>query len=271
MYPCQNVPIIVFDNRCYKPCLYCGLYEYKFSEEKIIASGVDDVIKEMSKYRGAYLSPVTDCFLPGNREITHNLLKETWKLNPKWVSLVNTKQIIPSKTIELLIENKNSVVLQISLPSINEEMISILEPGSAPVTKRIEMIGTLIDRGLRVIVVAMPWFGFDEPEKFAQKIAEVNVRKVIISNGILTKRQMLRMINSGNEKIKKIAESVCIVKEATNNGYVLPKIQRVKSLNDFCFSVERFGIKCKVCISDNHDLGDTSLPLCGEFVHKNFN
>ena len=270
VYPCQDIPCIVFEKRCTKPCLYCGLYKYQFPNETIITEGVENVIKEMIKYKGTYFSPVTDCFLPENSELTHHLIEETWKVNPNWVPLVNTKQEIPEKTIALFIKNKHRLVLQISIPSSEKKIVSLLEPGSILVSKRFEMIKKLTANGVPVIVVIMPWFDLDQPEQFAKKLSGAGVLRVSVANGVLTEKTKQRMLNSGDEQLKQIAESVCFIKEATEKGLVLPREKRIESLSKMVKVLENFGIKVRVCISDNHDLGETELPLCGKFKHHNF-
>ena len=270
IYPCQDVPCAVFENRCSAPCLYCGLHKYKFPDEKIITTGEENVIQKMSNYKGTYFSPVTDCFLPENCELTHRLLEKTWGKNPNWVPLVNTKQSIPEKTIALFEKHKDSLVLQISIPSSNEYLVSLLEPSSLLVSKRFELIKKLTTNKIPIIVVIMPWFDIDQPEIFAKKLFKAGVSRTIIANGILTEKTKQRMINSGNELIKLLAESTCFIKEATENGYVLPFEQRVASLKNLTTALGNFGIKTKVCISDNHDLENTNLPLCGKFKHHNF-
>ena len=272
MYPCQNVPMIIFGKRCPNPCLYCGLYKYQFPAEKIIAEGKEKVILEMSKYESTYFSSVTDCFLAEteNSELTHHLLEETWKLNPLWTPLVNTKQIIPGKTENLIITNKHRLVLQISVPSVDEEIISILEPGSAPIPERLEMIKRLTLARVPVIVVVMPWFDLGNAEDLAEKISKAGVLRVIISNGILTKETKTHMLNSKNQQLIQVAESVCLQKEATEKGLVIPQEKRIESLTKLIDAFRNFDVKVKVCISDNHDLGNSGLPLCGKFKHHNF-
>ena len=48
MYPCQDVPVVAFDSRCPRPYLYCELCQRDFPEEDIIASGIDNVLKELN-------------------------------------------------------------------------------------------------------------------------------------------------------------------------------------------------------------------------------
>ena len=212
MYKCQDVPMVILGERCSSPCLYCGLQKYHFPEESIIAFGVENVIKEMSKFKGAYFSPVTDCFLPENTESIHYLLEETWKLNPNWVPLVITKQIIPDKTIDLFVKNKDRLVLQISVPIINEEIAMILEPGSISISKRLEMIKNLTSRGVEVITVAMPYFGFDDPIFFARSLLVAGVKRVITATGVLVEGTRRRMLESQNEEIIGVVSKISFVR-----------------------------------------------------------
>ncbi len=266
MYKCQDVPMLVFDKRCPNPCLYCGFYGYQFSEENTLASGLENVIKKTAEFKGAYFSPTTDCFLKENIELTHYLLEEIWELNPTWVPLLITKQIIPKKTLDLLIENKDRLVLQISIPIVNDEVVQIIEPGSAKILDRLEMIKNLIDLGLKVICVVMPYFGFEEPKFLAETLKNFGIERVITATGVLTESTKKRMFNSTSEKVRKIVDSFA----KTKGKYILEKNERVKILSDLIFFLKDRGIKCKICTCDNHDLEDTNLPLCHKFNHKNF-
>ncbi|NVN97006.1 hypothetical protein HXX01_02120 [Candidatus Nomurabacteria bacterium] len=78
------------------------------------------------------------------------------------------------------------------------------------------------------------------------------------------------MLNSKNSKLIGVANSMIILKGATENGFVLPRIIRIESLTRLSKTFSKFGIKSKVCISDNHDLEGSGLKLCGKFKHHNF-
>lgn len=266
MYRCQDVPILVFSKRCPNPCLYCGFYGYQFPEDNVIASGLENVISKASEFKSIYISPVTDCFLPENCGITYEILDKVWQLNPRWTPLVITKQIIPRKTIDLLVRNRDRVVLQVSIPTMNEEIAKVLEPGSPSIYGRLEMIRTLIDLGIKVICVAMPYFGFDDPNIFAQTLKKVGVKRVITATGILTEATKMKMFSSFSGDIKEMTKLFSQIK----NKYILPKETRIVILSKFVSSLKDHGIKCKVCTCDNHDMEDTNLPLCHKFNHKNF-
>ena len=268
MYPCQDVPVIIFDQGCSEPCLYCGLSNRFFPEENIITTGLEEILTEVINFKGVYLSPTSDCFLPHNAGLTHYLLDEVWKRNELFTPLVITKQIIPDKTIELFAKNKHRLVLQISVPSVNEEVVSILEPGSALISERLKMIRNLIGAGIPIIVVAMPWFNLDDDiNSLPKSLAEVGVSRVIVATGVLTGRQKRRMINSGNNRIKNAA---LLVRNSTSNGYVLPIKERVLMLKKITEAFSQAKIKSVVCTSDNHDLSGDELSLCTKFKHHNF-
>lgn len=268
MYPCQDVPVIIFDQGCSKPCLYCGLSNRVFSEETIIATGLENILAEVINFKGVYLSPTSDCFLPQNAELTHSLLEQVWKRKELFTPLVITKQIIPNKTIKLFIKNKHRLVLQVSVPSANEEVISILEPGSALISERLKMIKKLTEAGIPVIAVAMPWFNLDSDiNALPNALANVGVLRAIVATGVLTNRQKQRMINSGNKQIENAA---FLIRGSTSNGYVLPIEEKVLMLKKITEVFSKAKIKSVVCTSDNHDLDGNELPLCTKFKHHNF-
>jgi len=268
MYSCQDVPVIIFDQDCLKPCLYCGLSNRLFPEEKVIATGLENILTKLIDFKGVYLSPTSDCFLPQNAEITHYLLAEIWKQKKKFTPLVITKQIISDKTIELFIKNKHRLVLQISVPSVNEKVISILEPGAALISERLKMIKKLTAAGVPIIVVAMPFFNFaDDIHLLPEALAEVGVSRVIVATGVLTNRQKQRMISSGNVNIETAALSI---QSAVKNGYILPLEERKKLLKEITEAFAKVKIKSLICTADNHDLDGSELPLCNKFKHHNF-
>jgi DNA repair photolyase len=267
MYLCQDVPVVVFGKRCLSPCLYCVLNQKTFLQEEIIASGVEKVASALSNYKSAYFSAITDCFLPENSDLTHYLIAEVWKSNPSFVPLLVTKQIIPEKTIKMFVENKNRLVLQISVPGVNQEVISILEPGSAMISERLGMIKTLTEVGVPVIAVIMPWFGFDDPNNLAKELAGAGIKRALVSTAVLDKVSKIKMINHSDSKIKQLVSSFI---EEVGHGFVPVFDQKVKSLKDLTNSLQNFGIKARICTYDHPDLSGLEFNLCKKFNHKNF-
>lgn len=275
MYPCQDVPVVVFGQRCTEPCLYCDLYKKQFSADEIIVSGIKNVIKKSVNFKGAYFSPVTDCFLKSNSETTHYLLEKIWELKKDFVPLIVTKQVIPKKTIQLFITNKHRCVVQISIPSINTDLISTLEPGSATVNQRLTTIKRLTSGGVPVIVVVMPWldvYGKNEGiEDLPRELARLDVKRCLIGTGVIPGTQRQKMFASGNALVISALEKMTTTqKVTTKTGETLPLSKRIAAFKRLINAFNKFGIKARVCTADNPDLIDRTLPHCKNFKHPLF-
>ncbi len=276
MYPCQDVPVVVFGKRCPKPCLYCDLKSREFSKEEILAQGQEEVIQELRKHKGAYFSAVSDTFLEENQELTHNIIKNVWKTKENFVPLIVTKQIIPEKTINLLIENKHRVVVQISVPSLNEKLVSILEPGAATIKQRLETAKKLSLGGVAVTAVIMPWFNIYEEgesiEDLPKALFEAGIRRCIIGTVVLPEQQRNHLLKIDNELIVKAIKKMTQSKKVTTKiGYTLPFEEKIEVFEGLIKACEKYFIKPRICTADNPDLiNKTILPLCTQFKHPNF-
>jgi len=276
MYPCQDVPVIVFKNRCPKPCLYCDLSQRVFSSKEIIAVGLEEVLNKLKDFKGAYFSAVSDCFIKDNKKFTHYLIENIWKIRNDFVPLIVTKQVIPTKTIQLFVKNKHRIVVQISIPSVNNKLISILEPGAASISERLRMIKKFTKMGVPVIAVVMPWldiYGKNETiEDLPKKLSKAGILRCIIGTVVLTEQQKEKLINSSNKLILKAVDKMTLVKRVTTKiGYTMPFEERVLVFEELIKVFDRYNIKSRICTADNLDLiGKTSLPLCTKFRHPNF-
>lgn len=268
MYPCQDMPVVVLENRCPKPCLYCDLCSKKCTTDETIAVGTKDVLEKLKNYEKAYFSAVTDCFLEKNKNITHNLLKNIWKIKKGFTPLVITKQIIPKKTIKLLIENKKHANVFVSLPSLNDRLLSLLEPGAAPVAKRLATIEKLTSKGVRVVAVIMPWFNIYEEheniEDLPKELARVGVKDCVVGTGVLPEIQKQKFLNTKNKAIiEAVAGMTDEKKVTTKTGYTIPFKKRIKVFKKLIKALSKYGIKDRICTADNPDLiNNTDLPLC---------
>ncbi|MBC8495742.1 radical SAM protein [archaeon] len=276
MYHCQNVPVVVFEHRCPNPCLYCDLYQRDFLDEEIIAAGLKNVLKKLGDFKGAYFSAVTDIFLKKNAEIAHYLIKNIWEIKKDFVPLIVTKNVIPEKTIKLLIKNKHKVVVQISIPSLNDKLISILEPGSASVLGRLETMKKLTSAGVPVTAVVMPWFDvYEEDENIEylpRALAKAGIVRCIIGTGVLPEEQKQKMINSNNKLVLNAVKNMTESKEVTTKtGHTLPFEKRILAFERLIKAFNKFEIKARICTADNSDLINiTQLPLCEQFKHPYF-
>jgi hypothetical protein len=265
MYPCQDVPVIAFNKRCPNPCLYCSLCSKDFPQEEILASGFEDVLKEVVKYKGAYFSAISDCFLEENKDLTYELLRSIWEVRADFVPLIVTKQIIPDNVIDLLIENKHRVVVQVSIPSLDDSLLSILEPGAAKIEDRLQVVNELIAEGVIVTPVVMPFFDIGSEIELASRLSSMGVKRVILGLPVLTSKQ--------KEDLKEFPLVSRLTEEQktiTQTGYVLPLDERVSLFASLIETFSSFDIKARVCSADNLDLENKGLVLCKKFRHPLF-
>jgi len=278
MYPCQDVPVVVMPKRCHNPCLYCDLYNKEFGPDTLIATGREEILEHIVRFKGAYFSAVMDTFLDGNAQITHNLLEQIWNIKSDFVPLIVTKQIIPKNTIELLCEHKDNVVVQISIPSLNNDLVSLLEPGAALVENRLKTIKALTSGGIKVLAVIMPWFNvYDKHESIKdlpRALSDSGVLRAIIGTGVLPERQRNLLLNTRNELIvnavNRMTEKHIVT---TKKGHTFPLEIRENMFLKIIHTLNEFGIIGRVCTADNLDLTQNNklnVPLCTKFRHHSF-
>lgn len=183
---------------CNVKCIYCGLAANKTKVEKVC---IDNLLTELPKeVKGIYLSPNTDAFSKIAAESTHKVLEYYL---PKGVNfLIITKNIIPTKTIELLSKYPDQITIKISLARLNQCLIDYIEPGSASAIDRLKTMKALVVAGLKVQALLMPMYpsvddGEKELRELVEKIRETGVKLVksayvIIRNG--TKEKDIEMI-----------------------------------------------------------------------------
>jgi len=219
---------------------------------------------------------VSDCFLDENQELTHYLLENIFKTITSFVPLVITKQIIPDKTIDLLIKNKHRVVVQISIPSLNNRLLSILEPGAVAASDRLKTIDKLISAGVPVLPVIMPWFEIyeaeDDIEDLPKALAEVGVARCVMGTSVLPVKQRQAMIDSGEPAVLQAVNSMTDTRQViTKVGQTLPLEKRKLIFKRLVEAFEKHGIKARICSADNADMiGQTDLPVCTKFNHPLF-
>ena len=275
MYPCQDVPSVILKKRCPSPCLYCDLHKRSIVDEEIIARGIDAVVKALGNFKGAYFSPLTDCFLEENSQYTHDIIETTWKINPSFVPLVVTKQIIPERTIVLFKDNRHRLVLQISIPSVNTDFVSILEPGASSVQDRLDIMKRLSDMGIPIIAIVMPWFDFqdDNIDSLPMALSRAGIRRCRIGTVVLPDEQKKIIERSNHLQLVDFLKSTTQQTRVTTKfGYTIPFKKRIEMFRKLSFSFSKYNIRAKVCTADNPDLLGYPLDImvCNEFKHRLF-
>lgn len=181
---------------CEHGCIYC--YARPTHAYNDLSSGIDFETKIFYKPNGAELlekefskknykpsnitiGANTDPYQPAERkfEITRNLLKTFLKFKHP-VSII-TKSFLVTRDIDILSElaNLNLVNVFISVTSLQNELIQVLEPRAASPNKRLEAIKILAKNQIPVGVMTAPIIPFlndSEIESILKKVSEVGAK-----------------------------------------------------------------------------------------------
>ena len=70
--------------------------------------------------------------------------------------LISTKSRIPDRFLDLFAEHKDLVHVQVGLTTTDDRIRRLLEPNSASVDQRLQVLGALVERGVRTDVRVDP-------------------------------------------------------------------------------------------------------------------
>jgi DNA repair photolyase len=189
---------------CQHACKYCDgraekyYVEGDYERDIVIRSNLPELLeKELPKLRekGTITigSGISDPYQPV--EIEEKLLQKSLKILSKFDHSVTilTKSSLVMRDIDLLqeINNKNGVLIMISLTTLNDNIREIFEPQASTVKERLDALSALKEAGIATGVLAMPFLPFitdSEPElrKLFRRLKEIGID--FIMPGFLTLR-----------------------------------------------------------------------------------
>lgn len=101
-----------------------------------------------------FLSPSSDPFIPGNRDLTHEVL--SYLLPKGIVFIILTKEIIPDSTLDLIKKyNTQFEGIAIGLTNLNRNRNRVIEPNCPSAEERLECLKNLLKTGVRNIRLRM--------------------------------------------------------------------------------------------------------------------
>jgi DNA repair photolyase len=205
---------------CNVKCIYCGLADVG---QKICCMNIDDALKQIADVKGIYLSPNTDAFSKICADTSHNILEYCLPKGIKF--LLITKNVIPTKTIELIAKYPKQITVKVSLARINQELINYIEPGSASALDRLKTMKLLVDAGLKVQALLMPLYpGVDDDE---EKI--INIVEKIHETGVRLVKAAYVVIRKGDKpKDKKIINKMLSHAELKNAWNLMTEVQKIQ-------------------------------------------
>jgi len=269
VYPCMPFPMVEFGKYCENHCIYCGLKSVRAPEDKIIAKGLENTINEINEnYIGVYISPTADGFSQHTKDITHRLLEGI--LPHEKIPLLITKQQIPKKTINLLAKYKNLPIVQISIPTLDENLVKQYEPGSASIKERLRTIEELSKNGINTIGLVIPWLGDIENScKLLLAIKNAGAKKCIASLGIFAEETKYKMKISNNQQLRNVQKDFNTQsKILIGQGLTFPEKKKIKLYNELIKIGDEIDLKVVICKTAlNPTLTKDRVKICDKFKH----
>ena len=164
---------------CKYPC-YAYLMKKRFGEvashedwiaPKIVSNTLelldDEIPRLKDKIKSVQLCFTTDPFMYGYEEVAKMSIKSIQKLNEAGIKCnILTKGILPIKLAEYSKENEYGI----TIITLSESFRRKIEPGAAPIEKRIQALKNLHDKGCKTWVSIEP---YPTPNIFAQNLGEL--------------------------------------------------------------------------------------------------
>ena len=111
------------------------------------------------------VSFLTDCYTPmeGKRGLTREVLKLLLEAGHK--VRIQTRSAMVERDFDILFEHRDRVLLGTSLPYLDDDIARVLEPHSTSPTRRIQMLGEAMRKGIPTYVAIAPVMPFYDPER----------------------------------------------------------------------------------------------------------
>lgn len=255
-------------------CIYCSLSD----SEKIGPLDISDILNSQAPPNSIYLSPNSDPFSELAKENTHRILE---KFLPEGVGVsLITKKKIPKKTVELISKYPGSVLPNITLCRLDQELNSYIERNAATTEERLDTIKELADAGMNVIVRMTPLFpvvddSYETLEKFISTISQAGAFQAKVAYVVIRDALVFRPIINKIKKHPLLKQSWEVMTETIDvykgKGNVPPVDRRVQLYRDVFGLTKKYGMNFGACTVLDLPLlemkeEDLGFPVCRKML-----
>jgi len=272
-----HIPSVNLTSGCAHECIYCYTRGYSiFPGENniVIYKNVLERLKgelhhKRKKPQAIYFSPSSDIFqpVPEVLELSHSILE--FLLSRGIGIAFLTKGYIPDKTLNLLLNNAESVRAQVGIITNDDFTRRIFEPNAASIDERLGLMAKMVAGGIPVEARLVPIIPgvtdtCDAIDRLCAAISSVGIKRAAISTLFLRpaiaaslkrhilNRDTLDTIFSFYKDRKRLA-----VYAEHSSIIPLPRQKRDEIYSNFKQSGRKHGIKMSICGCMNPDIGGT--------------
>ncbi|NQV09537.1 radical SAM protein [Candidatus Woesearchaeota archaeon] len=264
---------------CNAGCVYCTLSKTDLegiTEESNLID-VDELSGKLSELeqKRVYVGSNGDFFLQ-DTDISYDVLETL--LEEGFPIMMITKGRISDEIISLLAKhaknNPESVVPQISLPSLNEERTKLVEPGSASVEDRLSNVKRLVDVGLEyTTLISIPFFpgiddNYQDLKELVSKGAELGVKYFKFAYVVMPEEKFdsLRKNDQLDKSLRLMTEDTRIL---IGKGKTADYKHRVETFENLKKIFNQFpNLKWGVCgpvLDPKMQGNEQGIPICDNF------
>lgn len=279
----SRVPTVNVTSGCAHGCLYCygqGYRQYPGAGRvTVYGNTAEQVSRELrrkrAKPRTVYFCPSCDAFQPIPEVLDQSYRSMKAILEHGVGVSFATKGTVPSRFIYLFRSYPRMVSAQVGLGSLDQKVMSILEPGAASVAQRIEDVRRLRNAGVAAAVRADPMIhgvtdGKSEVGRLLETCCDLGVKDIAASYLFLRPaiRAGLRRGIRDGELLRRILDPYeqgerLAIRGGASSGVTLPANIRREGFRQMERLASRLGIALHVCGCKNPDLTDTRCHLAG--------
>ncbi|MCD4831409.1 MAG: radical SAM protein [Anaerohalosphaeraceae bacterium] len=279
-----NLPTVNISAGCVHNCLYCYTKGYSVYPgdgsieiyENMAERIADEIKRKRKKPAAVYFCPSCDPFQPVSQiqQIVFDVMKTLLK-NDIGVQFV-TKGVISDEIFELFEEHNSKVAGQVGLTTMDDKILSVIEPVAAKAKDRIDQLERLIEIGVKASVRCDPLIhnvtDIDKQlDDLFSAIAEAGCRDAAVSYLFLRPaiissfKKNITNVDALDEILKPFSQGVNLSIGLKNSmGKMLPLEVRKSSFERIRGIANNHGIKIHICGCKNHDITNESCYITRE-------
>lgn len=270
----SHLPTINMTAGCVHGCAYCyirGYSQYPGDDAVVVyRNTADQVERELKRKRkrpiAVYFCPSSDAFMPIQEVLDQSYRTMRLLLDQGIGVQFVTKGTIPDHFFELFSQRPELIAGQIGLTTLDDDMNSAIEPGTASAQQRLDNLGRLINIGVTASLRADPLIhgvtdGNNNIESLFAEASKRGIRDVSASYLFLRPAIVgsLRRSIRDPELLKRIlAPFECAqrfpIRGSAGGGTSLPTDLRLTGLERIEAIAERHSLKLRICGCKNDDI-----------------
>lgn len=283
-----NLPTVNISAGCVHNCIYCytkgysvypgdnSIEIYKDMAERI----ADEIKRKRKKPAAVYFCPSCDPFqpVPQIQQVTFDVMKIILE-NDIGVQFV-TKGKIPNEIFDLFEKHHSKIAGQIGLTSIDDKILSIIEPAAAKASERLHQLESLIKIRIKMSVRCDPLIhGFTDTDEQCDRlfsaVAETGCKEAAISFLFLrpaivsSLKKNIADVGLLDKILKPFSEGVNLPIGLKNStGKMLPLEVRRSSIEKIRKIANNYGIRIHICGCKNSDITNESCYITRELENS---